>query len=144
MIEIRNGMIFDFYMRLSHIVSIAVFTELDSQNRQEGAVHVKSCSRTASLSLLISLHHLLLLPLPLSVSIPFYSRFLPSIFRLPPLPQCKLHWHKQGDYLCVKVDHWMTKSKKVTSLAMMILCMLVLIMFGCYNANRYTCYLCVQ
>jgi len=26
---------------------------------------------------------------------------------------CKMHWHKQGDYLCVKVDHWMTKSKKV-------------------------------
>lgn len=24
----------------------------------------------------------------------------------------KLHWHKQGDYLCVKVDHWTSKNKK--------------------------------
>ena len=31
-----------------------------------------------------------------------------------PLPhQFKLHWHKQGDYLCVKVDHWTSKNKKV-------------------------------
>ena len=29
------------------------------------------------------------------------------------LLQCKLQWHKQGDYLCVKVDHWLTKTKKV-------------------------------
>jgi translation initiation factor 3 subunit B len=26
--------------------------------------------------------------------------------------ECKLHWHKGGDYLCVKVDHYLTKSKK--------------------------------
>jgi translation initiation factor 3 subunit B len=25
---------------------------------------------------------------------------------------CKLQWHKQGDYLCVRVDHWVNKSKK--------------------------------
>lgn len=25
---------------------------------------------------------------------------------------CKLQWHKQGTFLCVKVDHWLNKSKK--------------------------------
>ena len=27
--------------------------------------------------------------------------------------QCRMQWHKQGDYLCVKINRWATKSKKV-------------------------------
>ena len=27
--------------------------------------------------------------------------------------QCRMQWHKQGDYLCVKINLWATKSKKV-------------------------------
>ena len=26
--------------------------------------------------------------------------------------QCRLHWHKQGNYLCVRVDHYITKKVK--------------------------------
>ena len=147
MIEIRNGMIFDFYMRLSHLVSIGVFTEgvsliykIDKRVLCTSKVVAANCftftSHLSPPSSLTSPPSLCLHPFLFT----FPTLYLPS----PPSPQCKLHWHKQGDYLCVKVDHWMTKSKKVTSLAMMILCMLVLIMFSCYNANRYTCYLCMQ
>ena len=28
--------------------------------------------------------------------------------------QCKLHWHKKGDYLCARVDRYTNKSRKVT------------------------------
>ena len=128
MIEIRNGMIFDFYTRLSHIVSIAVFTELDSQNRQEGAVHVKSCSskllhfHSSSLSTIFSYFPSLSLSPSLSIHV---SYPLSSVSPPPPvqvalaqagrLPLCEggpLDDKKQegnivsyDDFVYVSIDH---------------------------------------